>query len=299
MRSWRTASIGVCLAAVLLHALCAQGAETPVPGYQFVKDKTQLYAYDLSQQVDWQSAGDSLAYSSTVGWRFSLTPVVVAPERCELSIVILHVQASQSGPASSHTVDSSLPVDRNGRDDPLLGHLFALDGAILTVVVDPRSGAVSAVRGGEEIVKRINQRFPAAVDGDPPPLDASSTIAYSSANLARLWSELLALPASGTAAQMVALTGPVNGTMERHWQGARYTLSLPAGTDHLDGTLLQDPTPVSVSLSALTGNGESVLANGLPGSSRGEMRFILTLNALTQPVAQRHQLVWTLRQLSR
>jgi hypothetical protein len=96
-----------------------------------------------------------------VGWRFSLTPVVVTPERCELSIVILHVQASQSGPGGSHTVDSSLPVDRNGRDDPLLGHLLALDGAMLTVVVDPRSGAVSAVRGGEEIVKRINQRYPA------------------------------------------------------------------------------------------------------------------------------------------
>jgi hypothetical protein len=45
---------------------CApQAALSPaVPGYQFVKDKTQLYAYDLSQQVDWQSAGDTLAYSS-------------------------------------------------------------------------------------------------------------------------------------------------------------------------------------------------------------------------------------------
>jgi hypothetical protein len=289
----------LCLVLVLACGSGACGADAPAAGYQFVKDKTQLYAYDLSQQVDWKSAGDSLAYTSTVGWRFSLTPVVVGPDRCELSVVLLHVQASQTGPGSSHAIDSSLPVDRNGRDDPLLGHLLALDGAILTVVVDPRTGVVTAVRGGEEIVKRINQRFPAAVDGDPPPLDASSTLAYGSASLARLWSELLAMPTAGSTTQTVALTGPVAGTMERRWQGTHYTLGLPAGTEHIDGTLLQDPTPVSVTLSALTGSGDAVLTNGLPGSCRGDMSFILTLSALTQPVVQHHQLTWSLRQLPR
>ncbi len=268
----------------------------PTAGYQFATGKTTLYAYDLTQDVSWQSAGDTLNYHSTVGWEFSLSPQLVTPTRCELSVVILHLTASQNGPAGNHAVDSRLPVDRNGRDDPLLGHLLALDGAQLTVVLDPRSGVVAAVRGGEEIVKRINQRFPAAIEGDLPPLDASSREAYGPASLARLWSGLLALPGPAGEAQRVPLGAPLPGELERRWQGQRYTLSLPPGTSHLDGTLLLDPTPVTVSISELAGGGECSPRGGLPFTTGGELRYLITYSALTQPVVQRHQLRWSLRQ---
>ncbi len=287
------------LAALLVLGAGAWAADAPQAGYQFVKDHVQLYAYDLNQVVDWQSAGDTLSYSSSVSWRFSLTPVVVTSERCELSIVILHVLATQSGPGGSHAVDSSQPVDRNGHEDLLLGHLLALDGALLTVVVDPRSGAVSAVRGGEEVVKRINQRYPARDDGEAPPLAASSAVAYGSDSLSRLWSDLLALPSGTVAPQQITLGGPLPGTIERRWQGSQYSLGLPAGTTHLDGILMADPTPLTASLSDLTGGGSVVMAQGLPGTRQGDLRFTLTLNALTQPVIQHHHLTWIMRQLSR
>jgi hypothetical protein len=277
-------------------AAAATGPGPAAAGYQFAAGKTTLYTYDLSQQVEWQSAGDTLSYTSSVGWEFSLTPQQLASERCELAVVILHIAASHAGPAGSHLVDSRLPVDRNGRDDPLLGHLLALDGAQLTVVLDPRTGAVEAVRGGEEIVKRINQRFPAASEGEVPPLDAQSRAAYGSAALARLWGEMLALPAGDGVVQTVPLNGPLAGSIERSWQGARYTLSLPKGTEHLDGALFSDPTPVTASVSAVSGGGETVLRGGLPSTSSGELRFVVTLSALTQPVVQRHHLSWTLRQ---
>jgi hypothetical protein len=295
-----------CLALLLAVAAphppagAAEGASAPAvaapAGYQFAVGKTTLYTYDLSQQVEWASAGDNLAYTSTVGWEFSLTPQLVTPERCELAVVILHIAASHGGPGGRHAVDSRLPVDQNGRDDPLLGHLLALDGAQLAVVLDPRSGLVEAVRGGEEIVKRINQRFPAAVDGEVPPLDAQSRSAYGSAGLSRLWGELLALPGGDGALQSMPLAGPVAGTVVRRWQAGRYTLSLPDGTTHLDGTLLSDPTPVTASVSMVDGGGTTALRGGLPFTSSGELRFLVTLSALTQPVVQRHHLSWTLRQ---
>lgn len=303
----RPAPSGLALSLGLLLALLARsaaGAAESAPaapgrapaGYTFAVGKTTLYTYDLSQQVEWQSAGDTLSYTSRVGWEFSLTPSQVTPERCELAVVILHVIASHAGPGGSHLVDSRLPVDRNGRDDPLLGHLLALDGAQLTVVIDPRSGVVEAVRGGDEIVKRIDQLYPAAVEGEVPPLDAQSKAAYGSGALARLWGEMLALPGGDGVVQSVALGGPVAGTVERRWQGSHFTLSLPQGTAHLDGALLSDPTPVTASVSAISGGGDTALRSGLPFTSTGELRFTVTLSALTQPVVQRHHLTWTLRQ---
>jgi hypothetical protein len=281
-------------------APAAEGAPAPAApaaGYQFATGKTTLYAYDLSQQVEWQSAGDTLTYASMVKWEFSLTPQLVTGERCELGVVILHISASHGGPGGRHAIDSRLPVDQNGRDDPLLGHLLALDGALLTVVLDPRSGLVAEVRGGEEIVARINRLVPAAVAGEVPPLDAQSRAAYAPAALARLWGEMLALPAGEGVVQNVTLGAPVAGTVVRRWQGSRYSLSLPDGTTHLDGVLISDPTPVTASVSMISGSGETALRGGLPFTSSGELRFLVTLSALTQPVVQHHHLSWTLRQV--
>jgi hypothetical protein len=64
----------------------------------------------------------------------------------------------------------------------------------------------------------------------------------------------------------------------------------------LDATLVGDPTPVAVKLSALTGKGgvNVNLKNGMPGGSKGELGFLLTFNALTQPVGQQHLINWEL-----
>jgi hypothetical protein len=264
--------------------------------YAFTKGKAQVYLYELSQDVELETAGEKLAYHSTVGWRFTLEPVAVTAERAELSITILRVQAAHVGPGSSHVVDSGKPPESSGRDDPLLGHLLELEGVNLVAVVDPRSGMVSEVRGGDEIVKRIDQRFPSPYPDEPPPLDAQSKVAYSSAALARMWSEMLALPPAQGGEQAMPLGGPLAGTVVRRWDGSSYALSLPAGVDHLDGRLLKDPTPVTVSLSALDGKGRVQLKDGLPGTASCDLRFVATYNALTQPALIRQRIQWNLRQ---
>jgi hypothetical protein len=270
-------------------------ANVPVDsGYHFTVGTNQLYAYSLKQTVSWNSAGDALTYQSTLLWKFLLTVVEATPERAVLEATILRVQATHDGPGSRRLIDSGIKGEQNGAEDPLLGHLLALNGAVLTLVMNPTTGQVSEVRGGEAIVAKINKRAPAIVPGDPPPLDAAAKAAFSGEALGRIWNQLLAQPRDTPV--KVPLGPPLNGEAERHWQGAQFTMLLPTGTNHLDATLVGDPTPVAVKLSALTGKGgvNVNLKNGMPGGSKGELGFLLTFNALTQPVEQRHQIVWEL-----
>ncbi len=270
---------------------------TTVPvigGYHFTVGTNQLYAYSLKQTVSWNSAGDALTYQSTLLWKFLLTVVEATPERAVLEATILRVQATHDGPASRRFVDSGIKGEQNGAEDPLLGHLLALNGAVLTLVVNPTTGQVSEVRGGEAIVAKINKLTPALIPGDPPPLDAAAKAAFSGEALGRIWNQLLAQPRDVSV--KVPLGPPLHGEVERQWQGAQFTLLLPTGTDHLDATLVSDPTPVAVKLSALTGKGgvNVNLKNGMPGGSKGELGFLLTFNALTQPVGQQHLINWEL-----
>lgn len=265
-----------------------------ISGYHFVVGTNQLYAYSLKQTVSWNSAGDALTYQSTLLWKFLLTVAEATPERAVLEATILRVQATHDGPGSRRLVDSGIKGEQNGAEDPLLGHLLALNGAVLTLVVNPTTGQVNEVRGGEAIVAKINKQTPAIIAGDPPPLDAAAKAAFSGEALGRIWNQLLAQPRDTSV--KVPLGPPLNGEVERQWQGAQFTLLLPTGTDHLEVTLVSDPTPVAVKLSALTGKGglNVNLKNGMPGGSKGELGFLLTFNALTQPVEQRHVIHWEL-----
>lgn len=262
--------------------------------YGFTVGASQIYAYRVQQTVAWASAGDQLTYTSTLTWKFALTVAEATPERAVLNATILRVLATHKGPGSNNAVDSSAK-ENDGSDDPLLGHLLALNGAVLSVVVAPATGQVSEVRGGDAIIARINKRAPAATPGDAPPLEAAAKAAFSSEALSRIWSQLLAVP-SPTPVR-VPLGPPLNGDIERTWQGSTYTLRLPAGADHLSATLVGDPTPVSAMLSELTGSGDTTIANGLPGAGKGALAFTLTFQALTQPVQQRHTLTWELTPL--
>ncbi len=270
-------------------------AATAQPGYSFTVGANRIYAYSLKQSVAWNSAGDDLTYTSTLTWKFLLTVAESTPERAVLNATILRVQATHEGPGSKRLVDSSAKIGDDGSDDALLGHLLALNGAVLTVIVAPTTGNVSEVRGGEAIIARINKRAPSATPGDPPPLDAAAKAAFSSEALSRIWSQLLTLP-SATPVR-VPLGPPLNGEIERTWQGPTYALRLPAGADRLSATLVGDPTPVSAVLSELTGSGGTSIAEGLPGAGKGELTLALTFLALTQPVLQRHTLAWELTPL--
>lgn len=268
-------------------------------GYLFTVNRPVVYVYDLTQTVNWESAGDKLTYTTTLAWSFTLRATAVAAERVDLEAVILAVQASQvgpGGPGTAHRIDSRTETDQDGGDDALLGHLLALKGAVLTLVMDPRTGRVAEVHGGEGIVERINRRAPAAFPGEAPPLAAQATALYSSEALARQWSEMFALPGDG-GVQPITLGPPLAGTVERRWTGTSYALALPTGTDHLDAQLVKDPNPVSASLGKLVGSGKATLAGGLLGEATGDLAFTLTLSALTQPVVQNHHLTWRLRLL--
>lgn len=295
----RTLIAGLCACALHgLGAADAPPAATATPaasGYAFTPKASQLYVYSLKHTVAWESAGDRLSYTSTLTWKFALTVAEVTEERALLDATILRVQASLDGGGSHRQVDSGATDGNDGGDDPLLGHLLALNGTILRLTVVPATGRVSEVGGGDAIIARINKRVPALTPGDTPPLDAASRVAYSSEALARLWSQLLARP-SGTPT-MVPLGPPLSGEIERTWQGDAFTVKLPAGTDRLQATLVGDPTPVAVVLSELTGAGSTSLAKGLPGAGKGELSYLVTFQALTQPGAQRHTLVWDLTPL--
>lgn len=274
-------------------------ASPPAAGYAFTAGAPLLYAYELRQEVSWESAGDKLAFNSALLWTMALLPRTVAGERVELDATIIRVKADHTGPGSNHHVDSGADAEAAGGDDPLLGHLLALAGVTLTIVLDPRTGAVAEVRGGDEVAKRIAKRAPSPFGPDQPsPLAAQAATAFSATALARQWGEMLALPPGGNAVQVVALGPPLAGTVERRWQGSTYTLALPAGTDHLAGRLLADPVAVNATLTALEGKGQVACAQGVPGESTGQMSFTLTLDALTQPVAQRHRLQWRLWQIT-
>lgn len=271
-------------------------AASALPGYGFTVGANQLYAYSLKQSVAWTSAGEQLTYTSTLTWKFLLAVTEATPERAVLTATILRVQATHEGPGSKRMVDSSAKDGQDGGEDALLGHLLALNGAILGVVVSPATGQVSEVRGGDAIIARINKRAPASTPGDPPPLDAAAQAAFSSAALTRIWNQLLALPS--TTPVRVPLGPPLNGEIERTWQGDSYTLRLPTGGERLNAILVGDPTPVSAVLSDLTGTGGTSIAKGLPGPGKGELAFTLAFQALTQPVLQRHTLAWELTPLA-
>jgi hypothetical protein len=278
-------------------------AAKPSAGYTFTVGANQLYAYSVKQTVAWTSAGDQLTYTSTLTWKFLLTVAEATPERAVLDVTILRVLATHDGPGSRRQVDSGAKDGLDGSDDPLLGHLLALNGSVLSVVVAPSTGVVSEVRGGDAIIARINKRAPALTLGDTPPLDAAARAAFSSEALTRIWSQLLALPS--TAPTRVPLGPPLNGEVERTWDGSTYTVRLPMGTDRLTATLVGDPTPVSAVFSDLSGKGTTSITPagsqidgaGLPGAGKGELSFSLTFQALTQPVVQRHTLVWELTPL--
>lgn len=250
----------------------------------------RTYLYELKQQVAWESAGDRLAYATEVSWKVLLAGRGQRDGRCEVAATVLRVTASHRGPGSERRFDSA-----EEGDDALLGHLKAVEGAVLTLAVEPRSGRVESVRGTETIAAAVARRAPDLADpGAPSPLAEAARQAYAPARLARLWSQLLARP--GEAPERVPLGEPLAGEMQRRWNGEAWTLA--GATDPLPVSFLADPTPVKGVVTGLRGAGANRQRDGWPGGAEGEMSFTLELEALTQPVRQEHRIAWTLSDIT-
>jgi hypothetical protein len=280
----------------LLVATSATAADPAAGGWTFKPGEGHLYRYELKQETAFESAGDKLGYVTTMAWRLALAarPESIA-DRVRLGVTVLAVKATLEGPGSRHEVDTDHPTSAAERD-PVFGALFALAGAGLVVTVDPRTGQVATVEGGEKIAADIAKREPSPLGpGEPSPLEAQARAAYSPESLSRIWSQLLAVP--GGADQQVPLGAPIAGSIVRHWTGTQYTLALPAGVDHLDVALGREPLAVAGKLTDLAGSGAVTPHNGVPNAANGALAFTLTLTALTQPVTERQSLSWTLTEL--
>jgi hypothetical protein len=262
------------------------------PGYQFQEKSHYLYLYSYSQNVRFKSAGDVLDYKTSLTWKFAVSPIMVQTDKTELAVTILRVQAQHQGPGSRRNVDSHLPAGENGADDPLIGHLIASAGAELQVTLIPNTGKVVSVTGGDAIVTRINKLVPPPFPGDPPPLEAAAKNAFSDAALTRMWQQIFSLPSAAN--ETIAFNSPLNGSYERQWTGMSWKDALPVGTNAITATLLTDPTPLSVTINELTGQGTRDITDGVPGKANGTMSFKMQFQALTQPVVQEHIVQWEL-----
>lgn len=274
-------------ALVLLLAACLAALEyDPRPG------QVAFYRWTTEQRAEWESAGDRLRYDTRIVWDLGLRCAAREGDAMTLALTFIRVVASHRGPATDIAVDSSRGT---GADDPLLGHLHALAGQTLELVVARASGAVREVRGTEGLLAALHRRAPAAMPGDPPPLAAQAEALWGPAAWARLWSQVLALPGPDT---VEPLPAPFTaGALRRRWQGERWQVELAPGEAAFQ--LAGDPTPAAGRIVALAGAGEVSLRDGLPGELRGRMSVQLEQSVLTQPVVSRHEIAWTLAPLER
>lgn len=275
-------------------ALAAETVDAAVAAKDdLVVDRIQWYRYALNQTVMWSSVGDELTYEQSLNWTFALRPTALTDTTATLNATIIRIEAQSSGPGYERRFDSSQPPVTT---DPLFGHLDALAGTTLTLTMARDSGRVTAVAGGDALIAAISARLPAAAPGQPSPFATEIAHLYSDEALARWWTALLVQP--GADSPLPLLAEPAI-TIERRWQEAAFTLALPADSPAPRLTLVNDPTPVHATLTALSGSGEVRSTGGLPDGQTGRLDYTLTLDALTQAVSQRHAVTWTLNKVER
>jgi hypothetical protein len=251
-------------------------------------DTLRLYAWTTEQVAQWSSAGDELTYTTRIAWDLALRAAAAPDGGLALKATFIQVTATHEGPGAAIRVDSATGA---GSDDPLLGHLLVLAGKTLTLSVERATGRVTAVSGADELLAAVNRRAPAAVPGDPPPLEAQAKALWGPEAIARQWGQILALPA---ASPEIALPAPFTaGGLSRTWDGLAWSVAQPAGEPPAF-TLSRDPLPVAGTLRDLAGRGSIALSEGLPASASGELAFSLAIDAMTQPLTTRNTLRWSL-----
>jgi len=275
----------------------ASTASAADDAWRFVPGEPHVYLYSVQDQTSFESAGDKLSYTSSFSWKLVLArhDVPDVGGKITLGVSILRITASLDGPASHHAIDTDAPSSE-ARHDPLFGHLFDLNGAGFVLLLDPQTGVVSSVSGGEQVAARISKSEPSAFSADEAsPLEAAAKAAYSSQALSAVYSQLMALPVGGS--QEVPLTPPLHGALIRTWDGGQYALALPHGTTSLPITLGSGPLAVTGAISEVVGQGSVAPHRGVPGTADGHLAFTLTLTALTQPVIEHQVLTWTMHEI--
>jgi hypothetical protein len=284
-----------CTALAALAAPAALAAADDTPSRWTFAPVPHLYLYQVVQTTEFASAGDHLRYVAALSWKVAAlaSAADIHPELVRVGATILNVTATLDGPHTHHAIDTAQPTPE-AVADPVFGHLFALVGRPRFVIdCDPRTGAVSAVSGGDEVAAGIAQQAPSPFGGDEPsPLAAPAQAAYGTQTLAELWSQLLALPGPGV--QQVPLAAPLSGALARRWNGLHWTLALPEGTTHLPVVLGSGPLAITGTLSDLSGEGAIAPKAGMPSAAQGTLSFTLTLAALTQPVVEQQHITWSL-----
>lgn len=271
--------------AVLLCLLCLALCSVE---YEPKPDQIAIYAWTTTQSAQWKSAGDDVRYDTVIDWDLAMRCVKTEGPRMTLAVTFIKVVATHRGPGTAIRVDSA---SGEGADDRLLGHHVALVGKVLTFEVERATGRVVAVAGAEEILAAISRRAPAAMPGDPPPLEAQAKAVYGPEALAQQWSQVLALPGGET---QIALPAPfTSGTMTRTWKDLVWTVALPEGKLPAF-ELAKDPAPVRGVVSKLSGTGFVSLSGGLPAKAAGKLTFTLDINAMTQPVLTVNEISWSL-----
>jgi hypothetical protein len=277
------------VAAPAPSAASASGA-APDPGYALVVGQPRLGAYSLRQESLVTTAGDHVKYVTTVNWRFVVMPLAVTPEHAQVAVSVLHADATLDGPGSIDHVDTDSD-DSTMRQDPLFGHLYALRNARLVLEMDPRTGVVLDVSGGDAIAAAVAKDAPSGLGpGSPSPLEAAAKAAYAPQTLARLWTAMLARPGQAD----YPLGPPLNGMARRTWTGTDYTLALAPGSEHLEATIGQAPVAVAAQVQTLAGTGSQGLGRDLVGTSAGTLHVVLAMTALTQGAGVEETVTWSL-----
>lgn len=271
-------------------ALCAVAGLLAAEGYAFPVDTVRWYRADWSQDVTFSSLADELTYRHELSWRFALRTQAVSDGVATVRATITRITAAATGPGVERRFDSSA---EGAQADPLFGHLGALAGATLDLEVVQADGTVRAIGGIDALRQRLEAAAPSARPGQPSPLADEIARTYGEDALRAWWGGLLALPGSTAGLPL----GSVPAAVQRTWTDTRFELALPGGSAP-EVVLADDPTPVRARLVALSGGGEVIPSEGMPGSVTGEATATFDLVALTQSVRQVHRLKWSLALLA-
>lgn len=260
-------------------------------GHRFQQGEVRRYLFETKQDVNWSSAGDQLAYTSTIAIEWSCFAEQVSEEAVVLIWRVLDLRATHSGPGREHRLDSAQEI---GGDDPLLGDLMVYHLVPLTVTIDPRSGSVRSVSGHQRLIDRLNQRHPAPNPLAPAPRQAAAEKAFDPLRLQQLFGRLLAVPQSGEGSTLPLDLGPdLPAAATLQWEGSRFQMTLAESDETPSVDLHTNPTPVSLGLQALSGEGETRIdESGVLQRSTGTYTMEIAGTAMTQGFHQTHEVTW-------
>ena len=276
-----------------LMLLAIAPADEGAAGHQFRSGEIRRYLAETVQEVSWDSAGDTLTYTTTLSMELSCYVDRVDGNEVLLVWRVLDLRARHRGPDGEHFLDSA---SETGLDDPLLGDLMIYHLLPLKTRVDRRSGLVLEFAGHEALIERLNKRHPAANPMAAAPRQDAAQRSFDPLRMASLFNRYLVVP--GTQSSFPLGQG-LDMDIPLEWEDASFRFALPEDAEAPTIHLHHDPTPVQVRLSALEGKGQSVFSQGILEQVRGEIAMTLSGSALTQPVEQQHAIQWQMALLTR